>query len=197
MGGIEKLVDFILDWIRVLRFWIIVDENQHGIVLRFGRWQRVDPEKLEERWPRLPAGLRVFLARLANGYSLGPGLYLKLFAWDEEFVIDFATETTNLKVQTLTSKNGKKLQISGVFKWEIADPYKYFLEIGDEAGFLDDLFYGAIADEVMAAEWPFDAQEMKKRILEVIRKEARQYGFRIRSFKFNNLVESNAMRVFL
>lgn len=202
MGGLEKLVDFLLSWIRVLRFWIIVNENEHGIVLRFGRWHRVDPDKFwpfgPKRWPRLCKFTRLAnFATYTNGYAIGPGLHLKFFSWDHEFTCSTSTETRNLRVQSLSCLDGTRLQVSGVFKYEIADAYKYWMEIGDEENFIDDLFYGAIADEIVqAAEWPFNVGEMKKRIKTLTSREAREFGFRIRSFKFQNLTPANTLRLF-
>lgn len=185
MGGLEKLVDFVLSWIRILRFWIIVNENEHGIVLRFGRWHRLDPES----WPKI--------SRFTNGYRIGPGLHFKFFAWDKELVCSAATETRNLRVQSLSCLDGSKLQVSAAYKYEIADAFKYYMEIGDEDNFLDDLAYGAIADEILTAkEWPFDIAEMKKRIKSTLQREAREYGFRIQTFKFENLTPANTLRLF-
>lgn len=201
MGGIEKLVDFLLSWIRVLRFWTILDENERGVVLRFGRYHRLDPEKWwpfgPTNWPFVSKFTRLFnLATWTNGYYLTPGLHIKFFAWDKEHTVTQATETSNIRVQSLETPNEVKVQASGVFKYEITDPFKYFFLIGDEENFLDDLAYGAMADEILANNWPFDIPEMKKRILQSIRKEAREYGFRIKSFKFENLTRANTLRLF-
>ncbi|MGH7410079.1 MAG: SPFH domain-containing protein [Candidatus Methylomirabilis sp.] len=196
MGGLEKLVDFLLSFIKVLRFWIILNENQHGIVWRLGRWQRLDPEKLRERWPRAPTWVLTRLARSANGYPIGPGLTLKLFAWDREFVVPSRAQTNNLRVQSITTKNGIKLQVSCVYKFEIADPLKYFMEVSEtEDSFLDDLVYGALADEMLDSEWPFDFKEMKQRVLASVRNESKPFGFKIKSFRFENLIQANALRL--
>jgi regulator of protease activity HflC (stomatin/prohibitin superfamily) len=196
VGGLEKLVDFVLSWIRILRFWIIVNENEHGIVLRFGRWERLDPKLDDPKWYHAPTFWR-FIARCANGYRVGPGLHIKFFAWDEEMICSSATETQNLRVQSLSCLDGTKLQVSAAYKYEIADAFKYYMEIGDEENFLDDLAYGAISDEVLTAErWPFDIAEMKKRIKSTLQREAREYGFRIRTFKFENLTPANTLRLF-
>lgn len=196
MAGLEKLVDFVLSWIRVLRFWIIVNENEHGIVLRFGRWERFDPAWDDPRWYHVPTLWRLW-CRLTNGYRVGPGLHIRFFAWDNEMVCSSATETQHLRVQSLTCVDGTKLQVSALYKYEIADAYKYWMEIGDEENFLDDLAYGAISDEILTAKaWPFDIAEMKKRIKSTFQREAREYGFRIRTFKFENLTPAHTLRLF-
>lgn len=66
MAGLDRLVDFFLQWIRVLRFWRILDDDEHGIIVAFGKMYR-----FKCHWWNYPVWW------VLNGRKVGPGLHLK------------------------------------------------------------------------------------------------------------------------
>ena len=165
----DRLVDLLVQCISLFKAWEVVACYQAGVVLRFGKHNR----------------------------NLGPGIH---WIWpmgiEHVFVAHTVTNTTNLGVQSLTTKDGHSISISGLLTWKIVDAPKFLLEVegGQEA--IADLTFGAVADQVQSSTWAQVSEaEFPARVATKLRRRAGRYGIEIERLQFSDLTRCRSLRL--
>lgn len=166
---LDRLIDVLVQCFHFLIPWSVVDCYQKAVVLRFGRHHRTLEPGFHWVWP-----LGVEHVLHAN----------------------VVTNTSNLGVQSLTTKDGYSISISGLLTWRVVDPAKFLLEVegGQEA--ISDLAYGAIADSVKASTWAeVSEQKFADGCATKLRRRASKYGLEIDRLQFSDLTKCRALRL--
>ena len=165
----DRLVDLFVQFLHLFRFWSVIDCYQRGVVLRLGRHHRDLEPGLHWIWP---------------------------FGIEHVFAANVVTNTTNLGVQSLTTRDGHSISVSSLLTWRVLEPAKFLLEVegGQEA--ISDLCYGAVADVVKAATWaevsePKFADQCATRL----RRRASRYGLEIERLQFSDLTKCRSLRL--
>jgi len=122
----DRLFDFIADVWEWLIPWVIIDQYEQGVVLRFGKFVRVVNPGLRFLWP------------------------LGIEACKYETVV---RQTTYLDPQSLTTKDGKSVTVAGIIIWTITDIRKFLLDIEDGEDDMSNMVYGIISDCVEDTKW--------------------------------------------
>jgi regulator of protease activity HflC (stomatin/prohibitin superfamily) len=154
---LDKLLEYIVQLWDYIAPFEIVKEYEAGVVLRWGRFNR----------------------------SIGPGFNPK---WPfMEYAITCKTCVTTLRLppQTLTTKDGKSMVVSAIVKYQIRDSKAFLLEIWDAVDVLADTTMGAIKDSIQGSTYNdlwFNNPEVP--VLEKVRKEVNQYGFKVHKITF-------------
>lgn len=156
-AGLEKLFDWIEKaWDRLIPLVIIV-QFQNAVVFRFGIYNR----------------------------TLKPGLHWKIPIVEEVNQQDVTMSTMRLPPQTLTSKDGKSVVAAIAVKYWIEKIEDYVCKCTDQKDVLIDVAMGTLHDAVKERTWDeLCAEPPARAILEQIRKEVNEYGFRIKQVKF-------------
>jgi membrane protease subunit HflK len=98
----DKLVDLLIQFIRIFQFSLVVKPYQLGVRLRFGKFHA----------------------------TLNPGVHLFFPFWIDSVILENSvTETMRVKPQSLTTKDGRSLVISAVITFHIEDIRTFLLDV--------------------------------------------------------------------
>jgi membrane protease subunit HflK len=152
----------------VLRPWVVINDFEGAVVLRFGRYFR----------------------------ELTPGLHWKLPIADTTITASTVITTMALRPQTLTTSDDLTVVISAIVKYRITDVRAYLLDIWDSADVLNDLTLGAIKEIVTSVDYS-DLQKhgVEDQVLAVIQSEADEYGVHIYKVTFADLGKVRSLRL--
>jgi regulator of protease activity HflC (stomatin/prohibitin superfamily) len=130
-------------------FW--VQEYEGAILMRVGKYKR----------------------------DLEPGFHWKWFVFDEVLTCSIATETMNVKSQSLTTKDNHNIVISAVVKGNISNPKKYLLKVKDVTAAISDVTQGKIKDIVMHKTWEECRDNLDETITSAVQSEAKKWGISV------------------
>lgn len=162
----DRILDIIVKiWADILPFEV-VKVYEAGAVLRFGKFHR----------------------------KVGPGL-----AWKIPFAEDIITANTVLTTlrlipQTLTTADNHSVVIGAIIKYKIADVEAYVTQIWDQNDVLADVTMGAIGDVVSKSNWA-DMLRDRLDVIDVVRRQVNQYGFRIHNITFTDFGRVRSLRL--
>ena len=157
----------VIGWFKVIVF---IYDWQEGIVVQAGKFRRV-----------LKPGWRWHLP-------------LKI---DEIITMNIMPTAMELEEQSLTTKNDVDIVCRGVLMWSIFDIRKCVIDVEDAEDTLNDIAVGIIQEQVEENEWSYiRSLEFRTDIKKAIQKQARTWGIKVPTFKFQDLVKANAYRVF-
>lgn len=164
----ERLIDLLLSvWDRAAPAFI-VHAYQHAGVLRFGRYHR----------------------------TCSPGFYWKIPFVEESIEVLTTVTTMRLPPQTITTADGRPVVASAMIKYSIRDVRPYICDITDQHDVLADVTLGAIRMAVreMTAE-QLVSEPPEKRVLEIVRKNVNEYGFKVHAVTFIDLAAVKTLRL--
>ena len=166
----DRLIDILLQFVDLFRFFIVVDEFEKAVVLRLGKFHK----------------------------TLEPGFHFLLpFNIDNAIVDNVVPRTVNLGAQGLTTKDGKTITLSAVVTAQIRDIRKATLEVERVNDALVDSCYATIGDLVVAHDWDtVRTQEFSETITKACRRQAFKYGIEILRVQLSDLTPSRAIRLF-
>jgi regulator of protease activity HflC (stomatin/prohibitin superfamily) len=164
----ERILDFLAEFWDVLRPWVVINDFEGAVVLRFGRYLR----------------------------QLPPGLHWKLPFADTTVTTSTVVTTMALRPQTLTTCDDLTVVISAIVKYRITDVRAYLLDIWDSADVINDLTLGAIKEIVTTINYSdLQKQGIEDRVLTLIQQEAEEYGVHIFKVTFADLGKVRSIRL--
>ncbi|UCB54118.1 MAG: hypothetical protein JSW45_09170 [Thiotrichales bacterium] len=164
----ERILDFLAAFWDVMRPWVVINDFEGGVILRFGRYHR----------------------------DLVPGLHWKLPIADTTVTTSTVITTMALRPQTLTTADNLTVVISAIVKYRISDVRAYLLDIWDSADVLNDLTLGAIKEIVMSVDYSELRQHrIEDQVLELVQNEADEYGVHIYKVTFTDFGKVRSLRL--
>lgn len=169
---LDRLFDFLREFITLFRFAVVVDVFEQGVILRFGRLHKVLVE---------------------------PGFYWLIpFGVDRPITENAALEARNLPAQSLTLRCGTSVLAAPVISYRMADPVKFIVEVDDADSAITDVARGTIRevlcqmtwDEITATDSPVLDQMTK-----AVRKEARRFGIEVTRVTLADLAKVRVLRL--
>jgi regulator of protease activity HflC (stomatin/prohibitin superfamily) len=128
--------------------------------------------------------------------EIGPGYNWK---WPLiETVQDVTTcETTmRLDAQTLTTKDGIGVVVKAMVKYEITQVEAYVTRVFDAKDVLGDVAMGAVQRVVTGTDYEtLMADPPTKKILDIVRREVSEYGFKVHRVTFADLAKVRSIRL--
>lgn len=175
----ERLVDLVIAFIDLFRFWVVIDEFEQGIVLTLGRPR-------EKR----------FLG-LCGGNVLTPGIWLIWpFSIEHVFVDNVVPTTDQLAPQSLTTLDGISIIVSVVITWSIVDVRKITLRVESANKALQDVSYGVVGIMVENTCWDDICKgEFTKKLAKEIRSRSSKWGIKIDDVMLANKTKSRSIRL--
>ena len=167
----DKLIDVALSFAETFRFFTVIDEFERGVVLRAGKFSR----------------------------EIGPGFHWLIpFNIERAFTDNVVPRTQNLGAQSLTTKDGKNVVVSGIVTAKIRDIKKAVLEVEGVDHALIDSCYAGIASLVSASTWDeIRSEEFSDKLTAACRKQAFRYGVEITRVQLSDVALSRALRLFM
>lgn len=165
----DKLVDLIVQFIGLFRFWVIITEWEHGIILRFGKFHRM----------------------------AGPGFHWRLpFDMESTYYASVNMMTRIVGPQSLTTKDDVSLIVSVVITEQIEDVKKYLLLCTHGRSIVEDSTYGAVATFIHERTWPeLQGTDIAHALEIIVRRQAKKYGVDIIQLQLVDFTKSKSLRL--
>lgn len=166
------MLDKLFDWIDkgwdILRPFHCPSAWEKSAVLRFGKYNRSIDPGYNWKWPLI------------------------------ETVQDVTTCETTLRLdaQTLTTKDGVGVVAKAMVKYEISAIEYYVTRVYDAKDVLADVAMGAVRKIVTTTDYAALMNEPPERkILEIVRREVADYGFKVHRVTFIDLAKVRSIRL--
>lgn len=164
-------------------------------------WLRELIEKLTCFIPRpvmladFQAGVRITWGKWNKVVASGLFWYIPLF--QEIIYLDVQTQVVDLRGQSVHTKDGKHIIVSGAIQYSIKDIYKAVFNVQDIDKSLENLTLGVILEYVnnRTLEECQEVSELKKEILKGIRDAAQGWGVKLERIYITDLDESRNLRL--
>lgn len=141
------------------------------------------------------AGVRVTLGTREK--ILGPGWYLYWPIIQEIFFATITTQVQDVRCQSITSKDGRGMVVSGAIRCKITDIRKAMLEVRNCEESLVALSLGVLLSvaSTMTEEELYDTEQLGESILKKIREEAAGWGLKIQKVYITDLGRTKNIRL--
>ncbi len=166
----DKLIDFLISIIELFRFFWVIREWEEGIVLTFGKYRgRLLKKGLHWVWP---------------------------FAIDEVHVISMLPGVAELEPQTILTKDKIVVVTQAIVKYQVSNPEKCLLEVGNEEDALKEFTQAAIYTVVSKSSYnEVDVKELEKQIIKEARKEVNDWGIKMHSVVIKSFGKMTSLRL--
>lgn len=165
----DKLIDLLIQSIRLFQFFIVIRCYERGVVLRFGRMHRV----------------------------VGPGLHWKYpFNVETYLSANVVPETMIVGPQSLTTKDGVSIVISSVVTFQVEDVQKFLLEVEGAHQVIEDSSIGIVSHFVIARTWiQLQQIDIGSELAKAVRRQAKRYGVEIMNVQISDFTRSRSFRL--
>ncbi len=165
---IERILDFIIEILSDLKFWVVIPHYDMGIQLRLGKHYK----------------------------TLSPGIHWKIPFVDQILTHMVKTKTINLNEQTLTTLDNKQIVIKAVIKYEVSNVEKLLLEVNDAPDAVSDMTQGIIRNVVITKNFDLlNDQDFSKEVLSKARIESERWGIKILAITITDLAQIRTIRL--
>lgn len=163
------LWEIIKELLGYCKFFTFVDAWDEGVVLRRGKYSRVVKPGIAWHWPII----------------------------DELHFMNVKPTALELEEQSLTTMDGRRIICRAVLMWGIKDIYKCIVEVEDAEDTLGDIAVGVIQEMVEETEWrDITTKWFRQDMRRAIQKQAKEWGIRVSTVKFQDLTEARSLRLF-
>lgn len=165
----DKLADLIVAFAGLFRCFVVVDEYERGVVLRWGRLTR----------------------------AIGPGLRWHWPLAERALTVATVPTTDKAPTQSFTLPNGRSLAITVTVTWRVKCAKTYLLRVYDARGVLSDCVAGALADTIQTADAESlqDPASLATEVKRLANRRGKQWGISIARVAFVDYVEAGTYRV--
>lgn len=165
----DKLVDLIINFIGLFRFWSIIRDFEGGIILRLGKFHRMAKPGWNWRWP---------------------------FDVEECFYSNINMMTRVVGPQSLTTKDDKSLIVSVVITEKVEDVKKFLIECTHGHSIIEDATYGAVATLIHNSTWDeLMGIDLAHQLEITVRRQAKKYGVDIIQLQLVDFTKSKSLRL--
>jgi len=173
----DKLIDFLISIIDLFRFFDVVDQWENGVRLHFGRH---DGKILTSE----------------NGVFKTGFHFMAPFKISKILSIGVKPEVAELDPQTVTTSDNVVISVQAVVKYEVKDPAKALLEVGDEVLAVKELTQGFIRTILIKTPYSdCNSTAVVDEITKLSKKEARRWGIELMSVTIKTLGKMTSIRL--
>lgn len=167
-----ELFQVIADFLRSAwdYFWpfFIVDEWEHAVVLRTGHYHR----------------------------TIKPGWHWKWPWFEKVYEQRITTTTVPSASQSLTTKDGKNVVVSGIIKYKVVDVKVFLCDTEEPIDALGDLTQGIVKNIIMSKTWEEClSPSLDNEITKKVRVEAKRWGIEVESVTLGSLAILRSFRL--
>jgi len=169
LGTFDKLLDWIATGIKHLQFMFVIYPYEEAVVIRLGKYHRT----LEEGW-----------------HFMAP------FGIESVIKDTVVRRTAYLSVQSLTSQDGKAVNLSPIVIYKIRNIRRWELEVDDASDAMRDITYGL--NDQLCAETPWAevyTDKYAEKLTQLVKKEGTDWGAFVIKVKFSDRAQSRSMRI--
>jgi regulator of protease activity HflC (stomatin/prohibitin superfamily) len=145
--------------------FVVVEQWQEGVILRFGKFRR----------------------------TLCPGFHWMIPWVDKPVCVSAVTTTTALKAQSVVTKDGRVVTAEAVVRWRLQDVKAFVLDVWDADNVIIDSTQGAIADALRSVE--LSSPELHRRVLLESRRALVRFGVKVEAVTLTTLAPVKVLRL--
>ncbi len=180
---LDKLVELVVQFISLFYFARTVESYKQGVILRFGKFNRIAEPGFHWMWP---------------------------FAIEEMYTTGVVDEPIEVGPQSLTTKDGKSVVVSALFVITVDDIKKFILDL--EGGNMGILLFarGALAELVQTTDYndlagSLDEDDevldtrrkpsVSKKLASILRRRVKRYGSDVTRAQIIELTQAKSFRL--
>lgn len=166
---LDKLIDFLLNFIEDVIPFFFVKQYDNGILLRMGKFKRV----------------------------VTPGIVFKIPFIDKIETQTIVTTTLSVPTQSVITLDKKQLVVKSLVKYKILDVESFMLMVYDATDAISDITQGIIKEQVAIRS--FDeciANDFDNTITKKLRVEVRKWGIDVERVTLTDIGQIKSLRLF-
>ena len=166
----DRVVELIISFIELFRFFWVIRQWERGITLRFGHWR---------------------------GKVMKPGLHFILpFYIDEVHTIDVIPAVAELDPQTIVTKDKIVVVVQALVKYQVDKPEICLIDVSNEIDALKEFTQGAIHTVISETDYSVaSVRDIEKRVKEQAQKEVDKWGIKIKSVVLKSFGKMSSLRL--
>ena len=168
---LDKLIDIIIIAWEHIWFIKIINENERGILLRFGKLKK----------------------------QLSSGMVFKIPFIDQVLIQYVKDDTILLPSQKLTTKDGKTITVTGMILYNVDDVVPFILNASVPTQSITDVAQGSIAEMILSMTYEEIVESLEKLSNEIsksVRRDCKHWGAKIQYVKLTDITVSRTFNVF-
>ena len=163
----DKLVALIERFGYQLMPWVIIEEWNAGVHLRYGKWIK----------------------------SLSGGIYFKIPFIDNVIECPVITQSVNLPSQTLTTLDEQSIVLKSIIRYRVSNVRTYLLSVMHANDVLIDTTQGMIRDVVELTTWD-DLVDVNETITNKVKDYVLRWGIEVEAVTITDLGIVKSFRIF-
>ena len=164
---LDKLIDFLVRFYKDALPFVIIEQWNAGIQLRFGKYIR----------------------------NIQSGIWLKIPFFDSICEVPVITQSVNLPAQTLTTLDEQNIVLKAIIRYRVSDVKEYLLSVMHANDVLIDTTQGMIRDVVEMTNWP-DLVDVNQTITNEVKQYVTKWGIEVEAVTITDLGIVKAFRIF-
>ncbi len=164
---LDKLVDLLVRFGKDMLPFVIIEQWNKSVHLRFGKY----------------IGVR------------NPGIHFKIPFFDSIIETSVITQSVNLPAQTLTTLDEQGIVLKAIIRYSITDVKKFLLNVMQANDVLIDTTQGMIRDVVEITNWE-DLVNVNETITNEVKQYVSRWGIEVEAVTITDLGIVKAFRIF-
>lgn len=166
---LQKLIDLFQLWARKLIPWVIMGDDQVGLIRRLGVYNR----------------------------DLKHGFNWKIPLFEEAFAETSALDSTVLREQSLTTIDGVQVTVKGVITYRVVNARKYILDCATAVSVMNDVGCCVIAEVIpeKSSDEVLRGVEFQRELLRRVKLRAKRWGVEVDSVGVIDRTQATALRI--
>jgi len=165
----NRLLDIIISSFYEVLPFVVLDEYEEGVVLRFGKYNR----------------------------SLGPGFHWRIPLAEHVDADNVKTKVVRLHSQTIELSDGNTVTVTGVARWKITDIKKAICEVEDVEEAVADALTGSIANNMKVGDFEeVQGETFAGDLLVGANIKVEDFGAEIESLELADMATTRAFKFF-
>ena len=164
---LDKLVDLLVRFGRDMLPFVIIEQWNGAVQLRFGKWIR----------------------------NLSGGIHFKIPFFDSIIECPVITQSVNLPSQTLTTLDEQSIVLKSIIRYKVSNIQTYLLGVMHANDVLIDTTQGIIRDVVEMTTWP-GLVDVNSQITNEVKEYVVRWGIEIEAVTITDLGLVKSFRIF-
>jgi regulator of protease activity HflC (stomatin/prohibitin superfamily) len=164
---LDKLVDLLVRFGRDMLPFVIIEQWNGAVQLRFGKWVR----------------------------NLSGGIYFKIPFFDSIIECPVITQSVNLPSQTLTTLDDESIVLKSIIRYRVSNIQTYLLGVMHANDVLIDTTQGIIRDVVEMTTWN-DLVDVNSQITNEVKEYVVRWGIEVEAVTITDLGLVKSFRIF-
>lgn len=164
----DKLIEFLIKLGKDVLLWVVIEEWNEAVLLRFGKFVKV----------------------------LKPGIHFKIPFFDSVWETEIITQSIDMNPQSITTADGKNIVVKAIIRFSVVDTKTYVMSIMKPHDVLVDTTQGIIREIIEDTRW-YDLVGIDKQLTTEVGKFMRRWGIKVEKVTLTDLAEIPSYRVIM